>query len=201
MTKKSPKPQSISRLGFNEFGKLIRSRREELAQKHPKEFSLRAMAKRLGVEPSYLSKVERGVDFPPSEKFISNLAIEIGYDQNILLAKAGKISAEIREIICSRPYLAAVFLKNIAQFSDEALFSLLRLALEKRGEDSDTVPNVIGRPVTEDDVQGQGVRMHGTGILRVLCYRCAAINQIDILQNDLSPIVVSCIHCGANNSL
>ena len=70
------------------FGDYLRERREALRVDDP-TFSLRQLAGRIGVEPSYLSKVERGDEPPPSEARIVQLAEELGEDPDVLLAMAG----------------------------------------------------------------------------------------------------------------
>ena len=55
------------------FGTHIRARREALKASNP-AFSLRQLAQRLGVQPSYLSKIERGTESPPTETRIRDLA-------------------------------------------------------------------------------------------------------------------------------
>ncbi len=61
------------------FGTYIRQRRENL-KKVDRTFSVRQVAARVGVEPSYLSKVERGREAPPSEPKIRALARELDED-------------------------------------------------------------------------------------------------------------------------
>ncbi len=54
---------------------------------------------RIGVEPSYLSKVERGETPPPSEEKIRRLATELNDDPDVLLAMAGKVSTDLQDVI------------------------------------------------------------------------------------------------------
>ena len=42
------------------------------------QYSVRRVAARIGVQPSYLSKVERGYEAPPSEPKIRALAEDLG---------------------------------------------------------------------------------------------------------------------------
>jgi len=56
------------------FGTYIRTRRETLAE-NSKDFSLRKISKVIGVEPAFLSKVEREVVAPPSEAKIVLLSL------------------------------------------------------------------------------------------------------------------------------
>ena len=59
------------------FGEHLRSKRLELQETDP-QFSLRKVAAAVGVEPSYLSKIERGEQPPPGEQTIIALARELG---------------------------------------------------------------------------------------------------------------------------
>ena len=84
------------------FGSYVRKKREELLAKDRK-FSVRQVAARIGVQPSYLSKVERGEQPPPSEAKVVALAKELQEDPDVLLALAGKISGDLKAIIEKRP--------------------------------------------------------------------------------------------------
>lgn len=109
----------------NDFGGYIRKLREEKYQ-HDKQFSLRQVAMRLGVEPSYLSKVERGDEANPSEAFIKKLASEFGQDENVLLAMVGKVSQELRDIIVKNPVVFAQLLKALKDSPEHAILRIVR---------------------------------------------------------------------------
>ena len=64
------------------FGECIRERRERL-RRLDRSLSVRGVAARIGVQPSYLSKVERGEVEPPSEAKIVLLAEVLGFAQLI----------------------------------------------------------------------------------------------------------------------
>jgi len=80
------------------FGTYIRTQREARRKSDP-SFSVRQLATRIGVEPSYLSKVERGETPPPSEEKIRRLATELNDDPDVLLAMAGKVSSDLQDVI------------------------------------------------------------------------------------------------------
>lgn len=61
----------------------MRSRREAL-NVEDKSMSLRQVALRIGVEPAFLSKIERDVAPPPSETKIVALADALGEDPDLL---------------------------------------------------------------------------------------------------------------------
>ena len=94
------------------FGELLRDRRLSKAAADP-AFSLRQVAARVGIEPSYLSKIERGEQPPPGEDTIRRIADELGEDRDTLLAMAGKVSGDLLEIIRERPTLLAELLRAV----------------------------------------------------------------------------------------
>lgn len=110
---------------MNEFGSHIRALREELRKKD-RSFSLRQLAVRIGVEPSYLSKVERGQTPPPSEAKIRLLAGQLGTDPDVLLALAGKVSSDLLEVIRKRPQLFAQLLREMKSMPEHAVLRLVR---------------------------------------------------------------------------
>ena len=63
---------------------------------------MRQVAQRIGVEPAYLSKIERDQMAPPSEAAIRRLAAELNEDPDLLLAMAGKVSSDLKHIILRR---------------------------------------------------------------------------------------------------
>ena len=107
------------------FGPYIRTRREEL-RKSDREFSVRKVAARIGVEPSYLSKVERSEQPPPSEAKIVALAEVLDEDPDILLAMAGKVSSDLQEAIRKRPKLFAELIRELRTTPDHAVLRIVR---------------------------------------------------------------------------
>ncbi len=107
------------------LGEFIRSRREELRRADPR-YSVRQVAERVGIEPSYLSKVERGIGSPPSEETLVRLAVELGEDADLLLALAGKVSSDLQEAIRRRPQLFASLIRELKDAPDQAVVRLVR---------------------------------------------------------------------------
>ena len=97
-----------------------------------RSFSIRQVATRVGLEPSYLSKIERGEQAPPSEEKIIALAGDLGEDPDVLLALAGKVSRDLKEIIRSRPTLFAELIRQMKSMPNHAV---LRIAREVRDGD------------------------------------------------------------------
>jgi transcriptional regulator with XRE-family HTH domain len=69
------------------------------------------MAKKIGVSPTYLSKVERDEFPPPAEDKVRKIAGIIGHDPDELLALAGRVASDLTEIIRERPREMADFLR------------------------------------------------------------------------------------------
>jgi transcriptional regulator with XRE-family HTH domain len=107
------------------FGEYIRRRREAL-RRDDRRFSVRQVARRIEVEPSYLSKVERGEQPPFSEAKIVALARELDEDPDVLLALAGKVSSDLQEAIRKRPRLFARLIRELKDMPDHAVLRLVR---------------------------------------------------------------------------
>ena len=110
------------------FGALLRERREGL-RATDRSFSLRQVAERGGVEPSYLSKVERGEVAPPSEETILRLATELDLDPDALRLPAATVTGDLREVIRRRPELFGRLIRELRDLPDHAV---LRIAREVR---------------------------------------------------------------------
>lgn len=107
------------------FGERLRERRLAKAGTDP-TFSLRQLAERVGIEPSYLSKIERGEQPPPGEETIRRIADELGEDRDALLAAAGKVSGDLLEIVRQRPTLIAELLRAIRRAPAKRILEISR---------------------------------------------------------------------------
>jgi transcriptional regulator with XRE-family HTH domain len=111
------------------FGAYVRKQREALADaalpSGSMSYSLRAVAGAVGVEPSYLSKVERGT-VPPSDDLVEKLASVLGEDMDVLMALAGKVSRELQDIIVRRPRLFASLLRELRDAPEHAILRVVR---------------------------------------------------------------------------
>ena len=113
------------------FGSYVRERREAVeavvaGEEDVPRLSVRALARRLGVEPSYLSKVERDEVPPPSEALILRIAAELDEDPDVLLALGGKVSSELQAVIRRRPRLFAELLRSLKDQPDHAVLRVVR---------------------------------------------------------------------------
>jgi transcriptional regulator with XRE-family HTH domain len=107
------------------FGDYVRKRREARRAKDD-AFSVRQVAQRIGVEPSFLSKVERDEVPPPSEAKVVALARELGEDADVLLALAGKVSSDLQHAIRKRPELFAALIRDLKDLPDHAVLRIVR---------------------------------------------------------------------------
>src|SRR5215471_3735168 len=104
------------------FGALVRREREA------KQIGLREMAKKIGVSPTYLSKIERGDFAPPAEDRVRKIAVIIGRDADELLALAGRVASDLTEIIRQRPREMADFLRAAKELPAGDIARLVRQA-------------------------------------------------------------------------
>jgi PAS domain S-box-containing protein len=92
------------------LGTYLTERRKALAAKHS-GYSIRSVAKRIGIHHSYLSKLERGENAPLTEERIHALARLLGEDPDLLMALSGKLPERVTGLIRTNP---AVFLESLA---------------------------------------------------------------------------------------
>jgi HTH-type transcriptional regulator, competence development regulator len=101
------------------FGERLRELRKA------KNLSQRALGDKVGINFTYLSKVEsEKLDFAqyPSEDLIRKLAKALGADEDELLLLAKKIPTDIRDRVIERPDA----FRKIASLDDETLDAVLK---------------------------------------------------------------------------
>jgi transcriptional regulator with XRE-family HTH domain len=108
------------------LGDYLRNCRVAKQERDGNRFSLRQVAARVGVEPSYLSKIERNLEPRPSEETTRALALELGEDPDVLLAMAGKISSDLQKIIRKRPQLFSQLIRELKDMPDRAVLRIVR---------------------------------------------------------------------------
>jgi transcriptional regulator with XRE-family HTH domain len=109
------------------FGAFVRRQREA------KEIGLREMAKMIGVSPTYLSKVERDEFPPPAEDKVKAIALTIGCDADDLLARAGRVSSDVSDIIKRHPVELTALLRTTKNFNADDIARLVRRAQKTKG--------------------------------------------------------------------
>jgi len=102
------------------FGAFIRGKRAA------KEIGLREMAKMIGVSPTYLSKVERDEFPPPAEDKVKAIAKIIECNADDLLARAGRVSSDLADIIRRQPVQAAALLRTTKGWTAERWTEAIR---------------------------------------------------------------------------
>ena len=88
-----------------EFGGILRQLRSQ------KGLGIKRLGPDLGVSYTYLSKLENN-EIRPSEELVRRIAAYFHYDNNVLLLSAGKVPAEILEILREHPDDAIAILRE-----------------------------------------------------------------------------------------
>lgn len=108
------------------FGKRLRALREAKSQSDP-EFSLRKVAARVGISPTFLSRVETGQEEHfPSEEVICRLAEILGDNPDVLLSLAGRIHSRLLAKIEARPEVFAALIETFDALSTEDIMRRVR---------------------------------------------------------------------------
>lgn len=110
------------------FGAFIRKARIA------REIGLREMAKKIGVSPTYMSKVERDEFPPPAEDRVRAIAKIIECDVDDLLARAGRVSSDITDIIKRHPVELAALLRTTRGLKAEDIVRLAQQARKAKSE-------------------------------------------------------------------
>lgn len=90
----------------------LRNTRENLKRNH-RGYSLRAVAKRIGLHHSYLGKLEKGEKASIADNRLMALARDYGVDEDYLLALAGKLSPDICEAVYRNPGAFSDFIHSV----------------------------------------------------------------------------------------
>src|SRR4030065_1626258 len=98
------------------FGQVIR----ELRVNHKDYSSLREFARKIGVSPAYLSRIENQKEPPPSETVVERLAEALGADKYELFSYAGKVPTEFLETFKKNPKRVASFMRRIQEIGLES---------------------------------------------------------------------------------
>jgi transcriptional regulator with XRE-family HTH domain len=114
------------------FGNYIRRQRLTLLSEDA-NYSLRRVALSCGLEPSFLSKIERDIAPPPSESKIVALADALGEDADVLLAMAGKVSSDLQDAIRMRPKLFGELIRQLPSAPDDGITGIVKEAKAKYG--------------------------------------------------------------------
>ncbi len=98
------------------FGEILR----ELRIHHKDYSSLREFAKKVGLSPAYLSRIENDKEPPPSGTVVERLAEALGADKYELFSYADKMPAEFLETFKKNPKGVASFMRRIEEIGLES---------------------------------------------------------------------------------
>ena len=87
----------------------------------------RQLAEKLGIDYTYLSKLENNRGEPPGEQTVRKLAAELDAEPEDLLALAGKISPALRERAAEDPEFA-LLLRRLPGLPEDVLKRIYRNA-------------------------------------------------------------------------
>ncbi|MDJ0724726.1 MAG: helix-turn-helix domain-containing protein [Prochloraceae cyanobacterium] len=111
------------------FGQVIRQARKE------KGFSQRELAKRIGLDFTYLSKLENSrADYPPKEDVIRSLARNLELDEEELVFLAGRIPRKEEELLKLNYKAMPRLFRRIRENPE---FARQLLEIDKEAEDKD----------------------------------------------------------------
>ena len=98
------------------FGQVVR----ELRIKNRDYSSLREFAKKVGLSPAYLSRIENEKEPPPSEAVVERLAEALGTDKYELFSYAGRVPTEFLETFKRNPKGVASFMRRVQEVGLES---------------------------------------------------------------------------------
>lgn len=116
---------------MSEFGKYLKEVRRK------KKISQRELAKHVGVDFTYISKIENGVMPAPSEETIKKMASVLGEDADKMVLMAEKIPSEIRNIIYQHEEIP-VFLRKAQSLTKEQWDEINTIVAEPERKYDDT---------------------------------------------------------------
>ena len=112
---------------MNEFGKMLKSLRTE------QKVSQRKLAELVGIDFTYVSKIENGTMDPPSEATIIKIAEVLGVDSDKMLLTAKKVPSDFQKVITEHEDLP-VFLRKAPSLSPEQWEEIRRIINTKDDE-------------------------------------------------------------------
>ena len=122
--------------GNAEFGERVRELRKKKLETDP-TYSLRQFAGKVGISPTFVSKIENGEFDPPSAENIKKMAGLLDCNADELLALAGKVDPDISEIIKGKPKALADFLRVAHGRSEEEIRKMTARMVNPDGEDEE----------------------------------------------------------------
>ncbi len=118
-------PAKLERTGGSAFGRRIKDLRRE------RGISQRSLAQLLGIDFTYLSKLENAKAEPPSEETVTRMATLLEVDSHELLGLAGKVPADLKRRAANDP-IFAMLLRDLSLMTDDEVHVLRRRVRTKR---------------------------------------------------------------------
>jgi transcriptional regulator with XRE-family HTH domain len=143
-------------------------RRERMAKK----IGLREMARKIDMSPTYLSMIERGEYAPPAEEKVREIAKLIDCDPDELLARAGRVPSDLRNIVKERALEVGPFLREIEAIERTAEYDV---TAEYRAKIGVALPTVSGYSVPLPMPRTTGLMSDLTQIIREYPVQLAAL--------------------------
>ena len=115
------------------FGQALRALRME------KNVTLRDMARRVDLTPTYLSQVEQDKFSPPTEERIKQmgLILDLAQEQvDQLVAMAGRVPQDLHDVLDEHPHEMASFLRTARGLTAEDIRQLTEEAEKLKNKDS-----------------------------------------------------------------
>jgi len=108
-------------LTMNDFGKLLKSLRLE------KKITQRKLAELVGIDFTYISKIENGTMEPPAENTIVKIAEVLGEDPDKMIIMAKKIPSYFQKIITDNKEVPMLLRKadNLSPTQWEAIHRII----------------------------------------------------------------------------
>ena len=112
---------------MSEFGELLKALRSE------KSISQRRLAELVGIDFTYISKIENGTMAPPSEETIIRIAGVFNENPDKLIIAAKKVPTDFNEVIFKHKEIPR-FLRKADNFSEDQWEQLRKLLNESDNE-------------------------------------------------------------------
>jgi HTH-type transcriptional regulator, competence development regulator len=85
-----------------------------------KGLSVRQLADQLGLEPSYISKIEHG-DRKPSEPILKYFATYFGVNHHLLMAMSGQLTQGFMDVMLRYPEAFATLLERLPEAPEKVI--------------------------------------------------------------------------------
>lgn len=115
---------------MSEFGEFLRAIRKK------NKISQRELAKQVGVDFTYISKIENGAMPAPSEDTIKKIASVLGEDADKMILMAEKIPSDFQNVIYKYEEVP-VFLRKAPSFSEKQWNKIVDIVAETEGKNDE----------------------------------------------------------------